>query len=357
MQLFADCQQDPACDAAYPDLKQRFVKLLAQLHDTPVVVDDGTLITDRDVINVIHSLTSRVEIVPYVPLLITELERGEDGTYRGIAGESLFATTDLPADADATLQDISTARRFVSDLQTQLDSLPGQEADQSSQTLIELDARTHDRPTLREVVDRALPESDQAETRATFLAGINTMSDAEVQEVFAAIEEAITLRDSQIAGQSVAQYYSVECNERLPFQSFTQTVENAQRVEIPDLALGRLEALAKVFAICEQWPSGRAPETEAESVVSHTPTLMFAGAYDNLTPITWNTSASTTLSHGTLVLVPMAGHAAITYSACAEQIGQAFIADPSVASDTSCLADLAPQWEMPDASAGDEAAQ
>ncbi len=50
---------------------------------------------------------------------------------------------------------------------------------------------------------------------------------------------------------------------------------------------------------------------------------------------------------GTLLLVPMSGHAAITYSACAEQIGQEFIADPTVAPDASCLADLAPQWVMP----------
>src|SRR3712207_7145424 len=46
--------------------------------------DDGALISDRDLINVIHGLTARVEIVPYVPLMIAELERGEDETYLGI---------------------------------------------------------------------------------------------------------------------------------------------------------------------------------------------------------------------------------------------------------------------------------
>lgn len=357
MQLFADCQADPACEAAYPDLKQRFIALLAQLRDTPIIASDGTTITDRDVINVMHSLTSRVEIVPYVPLLIAELERGEDETYRGIASGSLFAAAPMSDGDGATLPNLSAARQFVLDLQTQLASLPAQGIDASPSTLIELDALTHDRQSLRAFIDRAFPQPEHAAAGAEFSSAMNAMSDADVQEVFAVIEQAITLEDSKIAGQSVAQYYSIECNERMPFQSFTHTVENAQRLEIPDLALGKPEDLAKVFAICEQWPSGRAPEVESEPVTSDIPTLILSGAYDNLTPITWNTSASRTLANGALVLVPMSGHAAITYSACAEQIGQAFIAEPTMDLDTSCLADLATPWVMPGVSDEDQAAQ
>lgn len=355
LRLFTDCQQDPACEAAYPNLKQRFVALLAQLRDEPVISADGTPITDRDLINVMHSLTARVEIVPYVPLLIAELERGEDDTYRGIASGSLFATADTSVEASTALPGISADRQFVLELGPQLATQSGQDEDAFPQALIELDARSHDRQTLREFVDGAFSQPQQAETRATLLAAIDAMSDAEVQEVFAVIEQTITLEDSKIAGQSVAQYYSIECNERLPFQSFTHTVENAQQLEIPELALGKPEDLAKVFAICEQWPSGRAPDVEAEPVSSDIPTLILSGAYDNLTPISWNTSASKTLSNGTLVRVPMSGHAAITYSTCAEHLGQEFVADPSVAPDTSCLADLAPQWVMPGIAGGGQA--
>ncbi len=347
MQLFADCQQDLACNAAYPDVKQRFISLLAQLRETPVIASDGTSISDRELINVMHSLTSRVEIAPYVPLLIDELERGDAETYLGIAIGSLFAAATTPDEASAGLPEISAARQFVLGLETDLASQEEQEAGTLSQALIELDALSHDRQTLRAFIENAIAESEHAEARARILTTIDAMSDAEVQEVFAVIEQTITLDDSKIAGQSVAQYYSIECNERMPFQSFTHTVENAQQLEIPDLALGKPEDLAKVFAICEKWPSGRAPDVEAEPVSSDIPTLILSGAYDNLTPISWNSSASRTLSNGTLLLVPMSGHAAITYSACAEQIGQEFIADPTVAPDTSCLTDLAPQWVMP----------
>ena len=164
------------------------------------------------------------------------------------------------------------------------------------------------------------------------------MSDSEVQEVFAVVEQTITLDDYQIAGQTVPQYYSIECNERIPFQSFANTVANAQNLEIPDLALGMPEAVVKVFAICERWPSERAPATQTQPVWSEVPTLILAGAYDNLTPVSWNKSAFDTLPNGVFVLAPGAAHGVITYSACAEQIAQAFIASPDNAPDTSCVA-------------------
>jgi TAP-like protein len=173
------------------------------------------------------------------------------------------------------------------------------------------------------------------------------MSDADVQEVFAVVAQTITLEDSKIAGQTVAQYYSIECNERLPVQSFANTVKNAQHLEISDLALGKPEALAKVFAICEQWPSGRAPAAQEEPVWSEVSTLVLSGAYDNLTPVSWNKSAFVTLPNGVFVLAPMSGHAVITYSTCAERVAQAFLANPDEAPDTSCFADLETQWVLP----------
>jgi hypothetical protein len=157
----------------------------------------------------------------------------------------------------------------------------------------------------------------------------------------------------------VPQYYSIECNERMPYQSFANTVANAQHLEIPDLAVGMSEAVVKVFAVCEEWPSERAPAIETQPVWSEIPTLILSGAYDNLTPVSWNKSAFETLPNGVFVLAPGAAHGVITYSACADQIAQAFIADPAVSPDTSCLADLEPQWALPpaaeDASNGGEA--
>jgi pimeloyl-ACP methyl ester carboxylesterase len=362
IQLFADCERDPACNAAYPNLKARFIALLARLRAEPVVSHDGALITDRDLIKVMQSLTAKIEAVPYVPQMITELERGEDKTFLGITSGSLFAPADDLGDtigtpeaageatpATAALADLSPARRFVLDVQGQFESLPDLAAGPFLQVLNELDTLPHDRQTLRDFIGRAFPGPEQAKTRATFLSAIDAMSDADLQEVFAVVVQTITLDDSRTAGQTVPQYYSIECNERTPFQSFANTVMNAQHLEIPDLAVGMSEALVKVFAICERWPSEKAPANEEQPVWSEVPTLVLSGAYDNLTPVSWNKSAFATLPNGVFVLAPMSGHAVITYSACAEQIAKAFIANPDESPDTSCLAGLKPKWVLPPA--------
>jgi pimeloyl-ACP methyl ester carboxylesterase len=105
IQLFADCERDPACHAAYPDLKARFIALLKRLCAEPVISDDGATITDRDLIEVMQSLGANIPAVPYVPLMIAELERGEDGTFLGIASGSLFAPADDHPDTIATAED------------------------------------------------------------------------------------------------------------------------------------------------------------------------------------------------------------------------------------------------------------
>ena len=90
-----------------------------------------------------------------------------------------------------------------------------------------------------------------------------------------------------------------------------------------------------------------APITSAD--VREIPTLILSGAYDNLTPVSWNKSAFATLPNGVFVLAPGAAHGVITYSACADRIAQAFITDPALSPDISCLATLEPKWVLPPA--------
>jgi pimeloyl-ACP methyl ester carboxylesterase len=362
IQLFADCRRDAACDAAYPDLQARFVALLARLRASPVVSPAGATVTDRDLIGVMQTLGATIPAVPYVPRMIAELERGETETFFGIASGSLLAPADESSDVVGTpevddaaeavlnaaaLGDFSPARRFVLEVQARFEARAEPEASQFLALLSTLDTLAPERQTLREFIDRAFPGPGQAETRADFHSTIDAMSDAEVQEVFAVVAQTITLEDLRLVGQSLPQYYSVECNERIPFQSFANMVANAQRLEIPELALGVPEQFVKVFAICERWPSGQASESAAQPVWSDIPTLVLAGAYDNLTPVSWNKSAFVTLPNGVFVLAPMSGHGVIAYSACGQQLGHAFIADPSAPLDTACLADIEPQWVLP----------
>ena len=366
IQLFADCAIDPVCRDAYPQLKARFIALLGQLREEPVITTDGIAITDRDLIEVMQSLASRVEAVPYVPLMIAELERGRADVFLGIVSGSLFAAgsdetanagteEELAADAAVASSaatppvpaDLSPARAFLFALQARSEGLPEDDAHRLLGLLLHLDKLPAERETLVDFVARAFPDPRHADDRAALLALLAAMSDEDIQELFIVAEETVTLFDFLAFGTSPPQFNSVECNEEVPFQSFENTVAIAQGLEIPELALGVSEAMANQFAICEVWPSGRAPAIEALPVASDVPTLILAGSYDLQTPVSWNKSAFVTLPNGVFVEIPMSGHGTILYSSCAEGIAEAFIADPTALPDTSCVAAMRPAWALP----------
>jgi pimeloyl-ACP methyl ester carboxylesterase len=367
MQVFADCAVDPVCKSAYPSLKTRFIALLEQLHQTPIMTGDGIPITDRDLIEVMQGLSQLVQAVPYVPLMIDELERGEDATFLGIVSGSLFAEavpdealTDAEvAEAVAEAEDVmatlapetagslSLARQFLLTVQAQIDALPEDDASRLLGLLLHLDKVSSDRKSLLEFVRNAFPEPEQAEVRELLLGLLAAMSDEDVREVFVVAEETISLFDFLTFGTSQPQFNAVECNEEIPFQSFENVAAVAQQLEIPELSMSVVEAMAGQFAICEVWPSGRAPAIEERPVTSDVPTLILAGSYDLQTPVSWNKSAFVTLPNGLFVEFPMSGHGVITYSPCAQGVAEAFTADPTALPDTSCVGDLKPQWVPP----------
>lgn len=360
IQVFADCALDPECQAAYPNLKARFTMLLDRLAETPVMTEDGIPITDRDVIEVMQGLSSTIDAVPYVPRMIAELEQGESDTFIAIVSGELSgpgAVADGEVDAALAAEaaaatpvaaELSPARQFLHELQLRLLPLPEDEAARLFGLLLHLDKRAADRVTIVEFIGRAFPDPEQREARAALFTAVAGMSDADVEELFTALEQTVTLLDFVTLGTSTTQFNSVECNEEIPFQSFDETVAVAQGLEIPELAVGVVEGIAGQFAACEVWPSGRAPAVEAARVASDTPTLILAGAYDFQTPVSWNKSAFVSLPNASYVQVPMSGHGVILYSACAEEIAEAFIDDPARLPDTSCVSQLRPAWILPD---------
>lgn len=344
IQLFADCQRDANCAAAYPDLQNRFVALLAQLRQQSIVTGDGETISDRELVAVMQTLGGNIQAVPYVPAMIAELERGETAIFEGIASGSLFAMPDAEASPEADeatptedpIASFSPAQQLVLGLES---VVMAQSDGDVQQVLRELDALPHTRQSLQDVVGRM----DQPDLQAA----LDALSDSDLEQVFSVIEQEITLADVRTVGVSVPQFYSIECNERIPFQSLDGMVAFAQGLEIPELALGIPETFAKVFAICESWPSGRASDETQERIWSSVPTLVLAGAYDNLTPVSWNKSAFTTLPNGVFVLAPMAGHGVITYSSCAQDVASVFVTDPYEPLDTACFEELTPGWVLP----------
>ncbi len=138
---------------------------------------------------------------------------------------------------------------------------------------------------------------------------------------------------------------SVECNEEIQFES----VEVLESYVPADPRFGRLVEIesdeANLFALCEGWPAGQAPDVEAETVQSDVPTLVLAGQYDPITPPAGADVVQEGLSNSYSVLFPNEGHGLVV-TPCGAEIVNSFIEDPSSEPATTCLADSPePAWD------------
>ncbi|HWK81159.1 MAG TPA: alpha/beta hydrolase, partial [Thermomicrobiales bacterium] len=394
LQVFADCRIDPACNAAYPNLKERFVALIDALQERPIETEDGRTVTALDVIEVMRTISFATASAAYIPRMIAELEQGEIATYDVIIGGLLFQQEGVPVeveggeatpaagtpssaepaatpsddvsqvttDADeaaampvidlipnagANGQPLSPAELFIDDVQVRLGNLDPERQDMAISLLVTLDKMPHTVDTLTGFVNGVFAGPDYARDRAALLAEIGGLSPSDLNEVFTITSQQLDFIDIVTFGSSNTAFNSVECNEEIPFESFQKTVENAQNLEIPELAYGISEGIAEQFATCEQWPSGRAPDFENDPVTSDIPTLVLGGEYDFQTPLSWNKEAFVHLANAYFAEFPSTGHGVIVPTDCAKNVAQQFIDIPFLAPDSSCSDALWPVWSLP----------
>lgn len=379
IQLFADCLLDPVCNEAYPDLKARFIALLDGLQQEPLVLENEIIVTAEDVIAVMQAINGMVQIAPYIPRMIAELEQGQADTYMGIvSGELPAPPGDMPTGTPETATPVaddaavdgdldpelaqflamigspgasgvrSPAQRFLGRVLAAASSLPEGQSNELLVRLFLLDKLPPTRSTLHQFIDRAFAEPELAGTREALEDNLSLLGDDDIRDVFRYLEDAFALIDPTPADSNTFVFNSVECNESVPFQRFERTVETAMALEIPELGANTLPGIAAQFVACEDWPSGRAPEIADLPVHSDIPTLILAGTYDLQTPLSWNKEAFVTLPNAGLLIFPMSGHGVITFSQCAADVTAEFIENPTVYPDASCIAGLYPEWALPD---------
>jgi pimeloyl-ACP methyl ester carboxylesterase len=84
--LFAHCEQDATCAARYPELRSRFMELLARLRSEPVRtrvehpltgVPEDVSISARAFISQMHGLLYLPEVMSLVPLVVDRASRGD----------------------------------------------------------------------------------------------------------------------------------------------------------------------------------------------------------------------------------------------------------------------------------------
>jgi pimeloyl-ACP methyl ester carboxylesterase len=91
------------------------------------------------------------------------------------------------------------------------------------------------------------------------------------------------------------------------------------------------------YFICPRWPVPAASAIERQPVVSELPVLLLSGEYDPVTPPAFADRAAAHLPNGYHYVFPQAGHAPLTHSACANEIAEAFLDDPTQRPKADCL--------------------
>ncbi|KAG1647663.1 hypothetical protein GQR58_030425 [Nymphon striatum] len=156
---------------------------------------------------------------------------------------------------------------------------------------------------------------------------------------FGGIEELVSgyvqRRDPDRLDLAIGLYYTTWCREEFPFHDPTTDddvmVDGAERFGAGfDDAFGTesIERLCRTFAV------DSAPAVDDEPLTSEIPTVVFAGAFDPITPPAWSRSVADGLANATYVEMPNHGHGMSTR--CPAQLQLDFLIDPTAELDLAC---------------------
>jgi pimeloyl-ACP methyl ester carboxylesterase len=380
------CAADPACAAAYPDLEGTLVRVADRLQAAPVPAARGraeiTLKALVDLFDGRNSPGAWPQITAHVPLILTELERGETTTWdmlttggtrrvpssaERLAGAGLtpdqkaLATVLLDHAAAARADDAAMAAALsalseslrrsqsgASDLAARFDAEVTRSITATGARDAMLDfvvayaalaTQTPSRQGLRDLIDPRLPAADLPQIRAL----IDLMTEADIGAVFAAVSG-----DARRAFAPMVGYFDlilIACQEQVPFNTREGYDAFNAALKWPWLTLSN-KADTTVYDMCSLLPPAPRPEF-LTPVTSDIPTMVVYGLNDTQTSSVDARHAAETLSRSQVIEVPEAGHGAIIFSQCVKDIGMAFLERPETAPDTACLASLKPRFVLP----------
>ena len=139
-------------------------------------------------------------------------------------------------------------------------------------------------------------------------------------------------------------HYSVQCGEEVQFT-------NPEEIAAASDAYPRLRQYFDnhiMFAVCNSWGAREADPMENLPVSSRIPTLVLAGEYDPITPPFWGRMVAESLSASFFYEFPGMGHGVSTARECPLSITLAFLDDPTVEPDTTCISTMGnPVFKMP----------
>jgi pimeloyl-ACP methyl ester carboxylesterase len=387
LRVFADCEADAACGAAFPNIRQRAIDLLDQLSAAPIQTSAGTAVTLADVTGMLTGLSGNHARVAYLPLLIDELERGVDTTFQGLKSGTLpppaapvTAANPLDLLAGRTTELAGMANQLgtaLSDLAEQTLSLT--EAVKAKQSLPEYFLNEAERLALRypkyganlranfpDIGKTAVSEPTRAtieafialygdaQQRAVLTSILNVMSDDDIRVTAAALA---TEQARARFSSSISNYMNltVICNDSWgglqDVQSFVDRFAAAEAPQLIDANWKTMYQVARYHQSCMNLKVTPPEMADQVQVASDIRTFVVNGSLDELTPKEWGDLVYNSLTNAISTTIPFGGHGASAQTACGQDMVVAFVTYPDAPLNTSCTQALQPQWVLPAAEA------
>jgi hypothetical protein len=104
------------------------------------------------------------------------------------------------------------------------------------------------------------------------------------------------------------------------------------------------------YAACAPFPVHPRPGFH-DPVTAEIPTLVLSGLLGTQTAASWSPETARHLPRRQAITFPETGHGALAFSQCARDLGVAFIENPTVRLDQSCVAGLTPRFALPEGQA------
>ena len=382
------CSADTACAAAYPDLEGTLIRVADKLQASPIPAARGrpeiTLKALIDLFDARNSSGAWPQITAHVPLILTELDRGETKTWdmltsggtrkvptsaerlAPVAGKlspeqkalatllldhAIAQRTDdatMAAVLSALSDSMQRSQSGASDLARRFDAEVTRSitATGSRQMMLDfvvayaaLATQAPTRQGLRDLVEPRLPASDLPQ----ILAVIDLMTEPDIRAVYAAVSG-----EARNAFSGMVGFFDLmvtACQEQIPFNTIEGYAAYNATLKWPWLTLSN-KADTTIYNICPLLPPAPRPEF-LTPVSSDIPTMVVYGLNDTQTSSADARHAAETLSRAQVIEVPEAGHGAIIFSQCVKDIGMAFIERPETTPDSACLSSLKPKFVLP----------
>ena len=381
LRLFAECEADAACGAAFPDIRRRAIDLIQQAADAPLVIGDETISANdlRQVMGaaMIFKLDETNPDVPvglgaaYLPLMVDELEQGVADTYLGLRDGTLPAVAEAapPANPLATIASEATSladeTRVLADKIDALSRESRRSADALASGLplpafflaelrsgvAQMDSMTAVFfPTAVQIAIQTAPPRDAllsiaGSVNQEVAALVPLMTDDELAAALALVQEALPTLKSVNEITNVV----IVCNDRYASLDLERIFAGYRSFEATPL-VNKIDVAVNEKVACEAWGLTPAGTDLAEPVVSSLTILVSSGSMDGETPVEWSEAAAAGLEKAFMVTFTYAQHGASTQFECGPAVTNAFFMYPERMPDTACADELRERfpWVLPE---------